>query len=276
MENPRPEKVAVVDEVRDRLGAADAVLITEYRGLTVKELASLRSSIRPAGGEYKIYKNTLVRLAATELGLEISDQLTGPTALAIVGTKADGSSGDIAAVAKAIAEFAKAQPLLVTKGGILGDQVLDAAGAKALASLPTAGEVYARLAGALNSGARGLAGSVSGVHRSIALVLQACIDAGAFAGEAPAAPPAEAPAVEEPVVEESVVEESVAEAEVAEADTEAAVAEAPVAEADTEADAAPAAEALNEQALNEQAQNEQAQNEQAQNEQETGETDVEG
>jgi len=241
MENPRPEKVAVVSEVRDRLGAADAVLITEYRGLTVKELASLRASIRPAGGEYKIYKNTLVRLAAAELGLDIAEQLTGPTALAIIGARSDGSSGDIAAVAKAIVDFAKAQPLLVTKGGILGDQVLDAVGAQALASLPTASEVYARLAGALNSGARGLAASVNGVHRSIALVLQACIDAGAFAGDAPAAP------ADEPLSE---VVEVVETEEAPESDA------APIAEAETESDAAPAAE--------------------AQNEQETGETDVEG
>ena len=67
MENPRPEKAAVVAEVKERLGAADAVLITEYRGLTVRELAGLRNAMRPAGGEYKVYKNTLVRIAAREL-----------------------------------------------------------------------------------------------------------------------------------------------------------------------------------------------------------------
>jgi len=257
MENPRPEKVAVVNEVREKLDGADAVLITEYRGLTVKELASLRSSIRPAGGEYKIYKNTLVRLAAAELGLDIAEQLTGPTALAIISSRADGSSGDIAAVAKAIAEFTKGQPLLVTKGGILGDQVLDAVAAKALASLPTASEVYSRLAGSLNSGARGLAASVNGVHRSIALVLQACIDAGAFAGELPApeaAPVAEAPTAGEPVADESVADEPVAEAP-----------EAPEEPAAAPDDAEPVAEL-----------NEPQDPEPAQNEQETGETDVEG
>ena len=167
MENPRPTKVAVVEEVREKLSAADAVLLTEYRGLKVSELAELRNAMRPAGGEYRIYKNTLVRRAVAELELGIDDEtLTGPTALAFVSTKADGTPGDLAAVAKTVQDFAKTNPLLVVKGGVLGQTVLDADEAKALASLPTASEVYARLAGAINSGARGLASAVSGVHRA--------------------------------------------------------------------------------------------------------------
>ena len=75
MENPRPEKVAVVDEVREQLGRADAALLTEYRGLNVKELAELRRQLRPAGGEYKVYKNTLVRFAAREL---VADRARSP------------------------------------------------------------------------------------------------------------------------------------------------------------------------------------------------------
>jgi large subunit ribosomal protein L10 len=186
VENPRPEKVAVVDEVREKFRSADAVLLTEYRGLTVAELAELRRAMRAAGGEYRVYKNTLVRRATAELDLDLSEQLVGPTALAFV-------SGDVASVAKAVTDFAKTNPLLVLKGGVLGDAILDAEGAKALASLPTAAEIYARLAGALNFGARGLASVVSGVHRSLALVLQAAIDAGAFAGDAaPAAAEADA------------------------------------------------------------------------------------
>lgn len=187
MDNPRPEKVSVVAEVRSKLEAADAVLLTEYRGLTVTELGALRDSMRAAGGEYKVYKNTLVRLATRELGIDIDDVLVGPTALAFVTAKDDGTPADIAAVAKAVQDFAKGQPLLVLKGGLLGDQVLDAAGAKALASLPTASEVYARLAGAINGNARGLASVISGVHRSLAYVLQAAIDAQVFEGDAPAA-----------------------------------------------------------------------------------------
>src|SRR5207247_1510601 len=84
MENPRPEKVAVVDEVKGRLSAAGAALLTEYRGINVSDMATLRRSLRAAGGEYKIYKNTLVRFAVRDLGLEIEDLLLGPTAIAFV------------------------------------------------------------------------------------------------------------------------------------------------------------------------------------------------
>jgi len=213
MENPRPDKVAVVEEVRGKLEGADAVLLTEYRGLKVTELGALRSAMRSAGGEYKIYKNTLVRLAARELGIDLDDVLVGPTALAFVSTKTDGSPGDIASVAKAVQDFSKGQPLLVLKGGLLGDKVLDSDGAKALASLPTASEVYARLAGAVNGNARGLASVISGVHRSLAYVLQAAIDAKVFEGEAPS--PAEAPADEAPA-EDAPVDEAQADAPVAE------------------------------------------------------------
>ncbi len=64
MDNPRPEKVAVVEEVRGRLSSSNATILTEYRGLKVGELAQLRRSVRQAGGDYRIYKNTLVRRAA--------------------------------------------------------------------------------------------------------------------------------------------------------------------------------------------------------------------
>src|SRR5688572_43983 len=70
MENPRPEKVAVVDEVRERLDSTSAALLTEYRGLGVSAISELRRALRAAGGEYKIYKNTLVRFAARDLGLK--------------------------------------------------------------------------------------------------------------------------------------------------------------------------------------------------------------
>ncbi len=100
MENPRPEKVAVVDEVRERFSQSDAAVLTEYRGLNVADISALRRSLRTAGGDYKIYKNTLVRFAARDLGLEIEDLLTGPTAIAFV-------DGDPVAVAKALRDFAR-------------------------------------------------------------------------------------------------------------------------------------------------------------------------
>ena len=91
MDNPRPEKVAVVTEVRERFDRAGAAILTEYRGLTVKEIAALRRSLRAAGGDYRIYKNTLVRFAARDLGLDDLDSLlTGPTAIAFVDPAVDG------------------------------------------------------------------------------------------------------------------------------------------------------------------------------------------
>src|SRR5438309_6861676 len=99
MDNPRPHKVAVVDEVRERLSAASAAILTEYRGLNVTEISRLRRALRDAGGEYKIYKNTLVRFAARDLGLaELEEMLTGPTAIAFVDV-------DAASVAKALRDF---------------------------------------------------------------------------------------------------------------------------------------------------------------------------
>src|SRR3954469_8537169 len=102
--DPRPEKVAVVDEVRERLSSSSAALLTEYRGLKVGDLASLRRTLRAAGGDYKIYKNTLVRFAARDLGLDDFEALlVGPTAIAFV-------DGDAAAVAKALRDYARTNP----------------------------------------------------------------------------------------------------------------------------------------------------------------------
>src|SRR5439155_26420898 len=118
MDNPRPEKVAVVDEVRERLSSASATILTEYRGLTVKDIATLRRSLRAAGGDYKIYKYTLVRFAVQELGLtDLESLLTGPTAITFV-------EADAAAVAKALRDFGRTNPHLVIKGGLLGGNVL--------------------------------------------------------------------------------------------------------------------------------------------------------
>ncbi|MCL4170313.1 UNVERIFIED_CONTAM: hypothetical protein GTU68_042237, partial [Idotea baltica] len=82
MENPREDKVAIVTEVKERLEQSSSVVVTEYRGLTVKALADLRIALRPVGGSYKVYKNTLVRRAANDAGVDIEGHLTGPTALA--------------------------------------------------------------------------------------------------------------------------------------------------------------------------------------------------
>ena len=195
MENPRPEKVAVVAEVREKFSEADAVVFTEYRGLTVRDLAELRNAMRDAGGEYKVYKNTLVRRAADELDLGISDDLSGPMAIAFVGNKPDGSPGDPVLVAKALQAFAKTNPHLVIKGGLLDTRVLDADDVKALASVAPREELLARFAGGLAAPMRNLATLMQALPQNFAYGLQALIEAG---GSADAPAPADAPAEDAP------------------------------------------------------------------------------
>ena len=186
MDDPRPEKVAVVDEVRERLSSANAALLTEYRGLGVGELARLRRSLREAGGEYKIYKNTLVRFAVRELGLDgLETLLVGPTAITFVET-------DAASVAKALRDFARTNPNLVVKGGLLGAKVLSAADAGALAELPSRDLLLAQLAGAVAAPLQTFAGLLQALPRNLAYGLQALIDKQGGVPEAPA-PEAAAP-----------------------------------------------------------------------------------
>src|SRR6476620_2838933 len=97
--------LAVLDEVAGKLAAADAVIVTEYRGMKVGQLAGLRRQLRDNGGEYKVYKNTLARFAAQNAGVaELADLMVGPTALAFV-------SGAAAAVAKVLRDAARTNPL---------------------------------------------------------------------------------------------------------------------------------------------------------------------
>ena len=173
---PRPEKAAVVAEVRDRLSASDAALLTEYRGLDVGAMAELRRSLRAAGGEYTVYKNTMVRLATAELGLDVAHLLTGPTAIAFVGAGSDGSSGDAAAVAKALRDFSRSNGALVLKGGVLGTKVLDAADVVSLADLPSRDVLLAQLAGAFQAPLVQFAGLLQALPRNFAYGLKALID----------------------------------------------------------------------------------------------------
>lgn len=209
MENPRPEKVAVVDEVRAKLEASSAAVLTEYRGLNVAATAELRRALTNAGGEYKVYKNTLVRIAARDLGLELDDLLTGPTAIAFV-------SGDAVSVAKALQDFAKTNPALVVKGGLLGDQVIDESGVKALADLEPREVLLAKFAGLLAAPLQQMANLLEALPRNFAYGLKALIDQGGAPGA-----PADAPQTD-------------AEAPAAADDT----AEAPAAAADTDTDQA--------------------------------------
>ena len=236
MENPRPEKVAVVNEVRKRLSESDAALLTEYRGIKVSEMAQLRAALRQAGGEYTVYKNTLVRFAARELGLDLEEHLTGPTAIAFVPT---GGGGDPVSVAKALRDFAKGNPNLVIKGGVLGEKLLSAGDANALADVAPREELLARFAGLLAAPMQQFAGLLQAIPGSFAYGLAALIEqkGGAPEAPAPAADVEESPAAEEAAADEAPADAPESEAPEASADADAApVAQTDDAPADAEAE----------------------------------------
>ncbi|CAB4556938.1 MAG: 50S ribosomal protein L10 [Actinobacteria bacterium] len=170
MENPRQEKVAVVDEVTAKLNEASAVIVTEYRGMKVGQLAALRRQLRPVGGEYKVYKNTLARFAAENAGMPgLADLLVGPSGITFV-------TGDAAAVAKALRDASKANPLLVLKGGVIGGKVISAKDVEALADLPSREVLLAQFAGALQAPMAKMAGLLQAMPRNLAYGLKALID----------------------------------------------------------------------------------------------------
>ena len=168
--NPQPDKVAIVEEITGKLNDSVAVFVSEYRGMTVGELADLRTPLRDAGAEHKVYKNTLARLAANNAGYEsLAEHLLGPTALTFV-------TGDSVAAAKALTDQAKANPNLVGKGGVLGESPMSADDVKALASLPSREELLAKFAGALQAPLSRAAGLLAALPRNFAYGLSAYID----------------------------------------------------------------------------------------------------
>jgi large subunit ribosomal protein L10 len=170
MDNPRPQKVAVVTEVRARLDAAEAAILTEYRGLSVAELASLRRALRAAGGDYKVYKNTLVKLAISGGRHEaLAPLLEGPTAIAFV-------TGEVSAAAKALRDYARTYPSLVIKGGLHAEGYLSAQDMQALADLPSRDVLLSQLAGTIAAPLRQLAGLLQALPRNLAYGLSALLD----------------------------------------------------------------------------------------------------
>jgi large subunit ribosomal protein L10 len=229
MNAQRTHKVEVVDEVKTRVGAATASIVSEYRGLTTSELAELRVALAAVGGDYRIFKNTLVRLAIDGGEYQpLSEYLDGPTALTFV-------QGDVSAVAKALRDFSRNNPLLVIKGGLADGSLLSSGDLAALADLPPREVLLARLAGALAAPMQQMAGLLQALPRNMAYGISALIEQRQAGGEtlpaeeAPAAEEAEAPAeavAEAAPAEEAAAPEPVKGAGEAQAEPEAAAAEA--------------------------------------------------
>jgi large subunit ribosomal protein L10 len=138
------EKQAAIAELADSFRGSSAAVLTEYRGLTVKQLSELRGSLR-GHATYAVVKNTLTQLAAKEAGVTAFDgQLVGPTAIAFV-------TGDPVEAAKGLRDFARTNPLLVIKGGVLDGKAMTAAEITTLADLESREVLLAKLAGAMNA-----------------------------------------------------------------------------------------------------------------------------
>lgn len=258
---PRQAKADAVADVQRRLQASSAVVLTEYRGMTVHELADLRRSLREAGADYRVYKNTLATIAALNIGLaELEPALEGPVAFAF-------TEGDPVVVAKRLSDFAKRVPTLILKGGVLDGRVLSAGDVSALSSLDSREVMLAKAAGMFLSPIQKLANLFAAPLNQLGSLLVQLRDK--LPGEQPPVPAAaEAPAAEggepqaAPVEEARSTEgepEAAAPAEVQaeatvteEAPADAAEVAPPMEAAPVAEEAAPAEAASEEQSTNEQ------------------------
>ncbi|MGI6150064.1 MAG: 50S ribosomal protein L10 [Firmicutes bacterium] len=164
---PRPEKVAKVEEIRERLSRVQGAVITDYRGLDVGEITELRKQLREAGVEFKVLKNTLTILAAREVGMEeIVPYLTGPTAIAF-------GYDDPVTAAKIISEFAKKNKELEIKGGLVEGRVLGPEAVQALADLPSREVLLSMVLRAMQGPIAGMMNVLQGNIRNFVYALEA-------------------------------------------------------------------------------------------------------
>ncbi len=202
----RAEKAAVIEEITADINEAQAVFAVDYRGITVTQVADLRSKLRESDTTFRVVKNTLTERAADQAGAEsLKELLEGPTALAFV-------KGDAAAAAKTISDAAKEIELLPFKGGLMDGNALSVDDIKAISKLPSREVLYGQLVGIVASPITGLARSLNGLLGGLAIALAGVQekkesgeipsgDAPAPAPEAAAAPAEEAPAEEAPAEE---------------------------------------------------------------------------
>ena len=199
MDNPNPDKVAKVDEIAGKLETAGTVLVTEYRGLDVPAQAQLRAAVKDAGGEFKIYKNTLTKLAAERTGLALDEHLTGPTALAFAYPP-EGGQADPVALSKALTEFQKTNDALVIKGGVVDGAVIGPDDVTALSKVPPREEMLAQFAGLLQAPMSQFARLLNAMPTKLAQLTQALIEKGGANPGAADAAAEETPAEETPEI----------------------------------------------------------------------------
>src|SRR6476661_8711907 len=181
---PNAEKTSAVAEILESFNSASAAVITEYRGLSVKQVTELRRALG-RDTTYAVVKNTLTRRAAADAGIPIDDSLlTGPTAIAFV-------KGDPVEAAKGLRDFAKTNPLLVIKGGILDGKALSADEVRRIADLESREVLLAKLAGALKALPTRAAGLFQAPLSQMARLAKA-LEEKKPAGDAPAEPAAAA------------------------------------------------------------------------------------
>jgi large subunit ribosomal protein L10 len=206
---PNERKAERVAELKERIDRSDALLLTEYRGLTVSEITELRRSLAEGGTKFAVVKNTLMRRAVNDAGVaELEPMLEGPSAVAFV-------EGDPVAAAKSVVDAAKKFPTLVLKGGFMDGKLLSAADAKALASLESREVMLSKIAGLIKSEMSKAAAMFVGAQSKFLGVLEAykdklpaedVVEAAAPAPED--APAAEVPSEDAPAVEEAPTEDA--------------------------------------------------------------------
>ena len=163
------EKIQTVAGIKEKLSTTKGAVLTNYRGLTVAQDTKLRRKLREAGVEYRVFKNTMTRIAAKEAGIEgLDPYLEGPTAIAISYT-------DPVAPAKIISEFVKENKLqaLEVKAGILEGQVIDANGVKALSNLPPREVLISQVLAGFQAPIAGFVNVLSGTMRNLVYALEA-------------------------------------------------------------------------------------------------------
>lgn len=162
----REEKQLVVKELAEKLRSSKGTVLTDYRGLNVEKVTDLRNKLRAANIEYRVVKNTLLKLAADDAGITgLETYLEGPTALAI--------SDDPVAPAKVLAEWIKANKMLEVKGGILEGKVIDSQGVTGLADLPPREVLLAMVVGTMNAPISGLVNVLHGPLRKLVYAVDA-------------------------------------------------------------------------------------------------------